>query len=219
MSDTPLKTKAKDVFHMNDMLNRVADALRSRGFDAAVFESSADAASFILGDIPEGQTVAIGGSMTVKQMDLHTRLRQAGHTVLWHWEEEPAKRAALLHEAMNAPVYLCSANAVTEDGLMVQIDGNGNRVAAMCYGPNTVYVVIGRNKIVEGGYQQAVRRIKQVACPGNARRLNLSTPCGITGSCDVSACRNSMCHITVSFDLAPGGKRTQVVLIDEDLGC
>lgn len=203
---------------MNEMLSRVADALRSRGFDASVFDSSVDATKFILSDIPAGQTVAIGGSMTVKQMDLQTRLREAGHDVLWHWEVEPAKRPALLHEAMNAPFYLCSANAVTEDGLIVQIDGTGNRVAAMCYGPNTVYVIIGRNKIVEGGYQQAVRRIKQVACPGNARRLNLNTPCAKTGSCDVSACANSMCHITVSFDLAPGGKRTQVVLIDEDLG-
>lgn len=204
---------------MCDQLSRVADALRRRGFDAAVFESGEEAVRFILGDIPEGQTVAIGGSMTVKQLDLQTRLRQAGHEVLWHWEAEPAKRPALLHEAMNAPVYLCSANAITEDGLMVQIDGTGNRVAALCYGPGTVYVIIGRNKIVEGGYQQAVRRIKQLACPANARRLNLNTPCAKTGSCDVSSCTNSMCHITVSFDLAPGGKRTQVVLVNENLGC
>lgn len=203
---------------MKDTLNRVADALRARGFDASVFETAAEAAAFILSDVPAGQTVAIGGSSTVKEMDLQTQLRQAGHEVLWHWEVEPAKRAALLHEAMNAPVYLCSANAITEDGLMVQIDGTGNRVAAMCYGPNTVYVIIGRNKVVQGGYQQAVRRIKQVACPGNARRLNLDTPCGKTGNCDVSACKNSMCHMTVSFDLAPGGKRTQVVLVNEDLG-
>jgi len=102
---------------------------------------------------------------------------------------------------------------------MVQIDGTGNRVAALCYGPGTVYVVIGRNKIVEGGYQQAVKRIKQVACPANARRLNLPTPCGQTGSCDVANCKaGSMCHMTVAFDGAPGGKRTQVVLINEELG-
>ena len=203
---------------MMNQLESVAAKLRDRGFDAAVFATKEDAASFILSDVPAGAQVAIGGSMTVKEMDLQTKLRSAGHEVLWHWEVEPAKRPALLHEAMNAPVYLCSANAVTEDGLMVQIDGTGNRVAAMCYGPNTVYVVIGRNKVVQGGYQQAVRRIRQVACPGNARRLNLDTPCGKTGSCDVSACKNSMCHMTVSFDLAPGGKRTQVVLVNEDLG-
>lgn len=203
---------------MNEKLMRAADALRARGFDADVFATAKEAAAFILADVPAGNTVAIGGSMTVKQMGLETLLREKGHSVLWHWEVAPAERPALLHEAMNAQVYLCSANALTEDGLIVQIDGNGNRVAAMCYGPGTVYVVIGRNKLVSGGLQQAVRRIKSVACPQNARRQGMDTPCAKTGSCDISACKNSMCHITASFDLAPNGKRTQVVLIDEDLG-
>ena len=203
---------------MYDQLNLVADKLRARGFEAAVFATKEDAASFILSDVPASAQVAIGGSMTVKEMDLHTKLRKNGHEVLWHWEVAPAERGALLHKAMNAPVYLCSANAITTDGLMVQIDGNGNRVAAMCYGPNTVYVVIGRNKLVEGGLQQAVRRIKSVACPNNARRQGMDTPCARTGSCDVSSCKTSMCHMTVSFDLAPNGKRTCVLLVDEDLG-
>ncbi|MBR4038643.1 MAG: lactate utilization protein [Clostridia bacterium] len=203
---------------MYDQLTLVADKLRARGFEAAVFATSKEASSFILGDIAEKAQVAIGGSMTVKQMDLHAKLREAGHEVLWHWEVEPAKRGTLLHQAMNAPVYICSANAITTDGLMVQIDGNGNRVAAMCYGPSTVYVVIGRNKLVEGGLQQAVKRIKSVACPNNARRQGIDTPCAKTGSCDVSACKTSMCHMTVSFDLAPNGKRTCVLLIDEELG-
>ena len=107
---------------------------------------------------------------------------------------------------------------LSEQGEIVNIDGNGNRVAAMCYGPSTVYVVIGRNKLVEGGLQQAVKRIKSVACPNNARRQGIDTPCAKTGSCDVSACKTSMCHMTVSFDLAPNGKRTCVLLIDEELG-
>lgn len=203
---------------MTAMLEKTAAALRRRGFEAAVFSSAADAADFVLSDMPSGQTVAIGGSMTVKEMGLHEKLRAAGHPVLWHWEVSPAERPALLHEAMNAPLYLCSANAVTQDGLIVQIDGNGNRVAAMCYGPGTVYVLIGRNKIVEGGYAQAVRRIKSVACPQNARRQGLDTPCAAEGVCKAGECRHSMCHMTVSFDLAPNGKRTVVLLIDEQLG-
>ena len=204
---------------MMNQLEKIADKLRERGFDAAVFATKEEAASFVLSDVPDGAQIAIGGSMTIKEMDLHTRLRESGHEVLWHWEAAPAERAALLHKAMNVPVYLCSANALTTDGLMVQIDGTGNRVAAQCYGPGTVYVVIGRNKIVEGGYQQAVKRIKQVACPANARRLNLPTPCGQTGSCDVSACKaGSMCHMILALEGAPGGKRTQVILVNEDLG-
>ena len=202
---------------MNELLQLAADGLRRRGFDVAVFSTAKEAANYVLSDIPEGACVAIGGSMTVKQLDLYTRLREKGHTVLWHWEVPPAERAELLHRAMNCPVYLCSANALTADGLIVQIDGNGNRVGAMCYGANTVYVIVGRNKLVQGGYAQAVRRVKQEACPKNARRQGLDTPCAV-GACDSAACQNSMCAVTAAFERAPGGKRTQVVLVDEELG-
>ena len=203
---------------MNERLEKVASALRRRGFDAAVFDTREQAAAFILGDLPEKQEIGMGGSATLAQMNLDAVLRDAGHTVHWHQgasrEESPAIRRA----AMCAQVYFASANAVTEDGLMVQIDGTGNRVAALCYGPETVYIIIGRNKVVEGGYTQAVRRIKQVACPLNARSLHLDTPCASTGSCNASACTHSMCHLFLAMEGAPGGKRTQVILIDEDLG-
>lgn len=203
---------------MRETLEKTAAALRARGFDAAVFATAQEACAFIRGDMPAGATVALGGSMTVMQLNLHAQLREDGHTVLWHWETPPEQRPALLHEAMRAPLYMCSANALTEDGLIVQIDGNGNRVSAMCYGPGTVYVIAGRNKIVRGGYAQAVQRIKQTACPQNARRQGLDTPCARQGACRPAQCPASMCHIIAAFELAPAGKRTQVVLIDEDLG-
>ena len=201
-----------------EKLEKTAAALRRRGFETVVFETAKEAADYLLSDMPAGETVGFGGCMTAKQMGLETLLRAAGHKVLWHWEVDPADRPALLHEAMNAPLYVCSANAVTEDGLMVQIDGTGNRIAAMCYGPGTVYVLIGRNKIVSGGYAQAVKRIKEVACPLNARRFKLHSPCAENRPCNPAACEKPMCHITAAFDRAPNGKRTQVVLINEDLG-
>ena len=114
-----------------EKLEKTAAALRRRGFESVVFETAKEAADYLLSDMPAGETVGFGGCMTAKQMGLETLLRAAGHKVLWHWEAEPAERPALLHEAMNAPLYVCSANAVTEDGLMVQIDGTGNRIAAM----------------------------------------------------------------------------------------
>lgn len=201
-----------------EKLEKTAAALRRRGFEAVVFETAKEAADYLLSDMPAGETVGFGGCMTAKQMGLETLLRAAGHKVLWHWEAEPAEHPALLHEAMNAPLYVCSANAVTEDGLMVQIDGTGNRIAAMCYGPGTVYVLIGRNKIVSGGYAQAVKRIKEVACPLNARRLQLHNPCAETGRCNPAECEKPMCHVIASFEHAPNGKRTQVILINESLG-
>ena len=144
---------------MMEMLEKTAVALERRHFKAAVFKTAQEAAAFILSDMPDGASVAFGGSTTCQQMGLAQLLRENGHEVLWHWEVAPAERPALLHQAMNAQVYICSANALTQDGLLVQIDGNGNRVAAMCYGPSTVYVVVGRNKLVSGGYAQAVKRI------------------------------------------------------------
>ena len=203
---------------MNEKLERVASALRRRDFDAAVFDTRDQALAFILSDLPDGQDIGMGGSATLAQMNLAAALREAGHTVHWHQGASAEEAPAIRRAAMNAGVYVASANAITEDGLIVQIDGTGNRVAALCYGPSAVYLVVGRNKIVEGGYQQAVRRIKQVACPLNARRLHLDTPCAATGSCDVSACTHSMCHLFLAMEGAPGGKRTQVILIDEDLG-
>ena len=203
---------------MMEMLEKTAAALERRHFKAAVFKTAQEAASFILSDMPDGASVAFGGSATCQQMGLAQLLRENGHEVLWHWEAAPAERPALLHRAMNAQVYICSANALTQDGLLVQIDGNGNRVAAMCYGPSTVYVVVGKNKLVSGGYAQAVKRIKEIACPQNARRQHLHSPCAETGHCNPARCEESMCRITVAFDHAPGGKRTQVVLINEDLG-
>ena len=203
---------------MNEKLTAAAQALKARGFDAVCFDTAQQARDYLMQDIAPDAVVAFGGSMTVQEMDLYAQFGSSGRKTLWHWEAAPANRSAVLHEAMHADAYICSANALTENGLMVQIDGTGNRVAAMCYGPKTVYVVIGRNKLVKGGYAQAVARIKQVACPANARRLNLDTPCGATGKCNASACTHSMCHMFLALEGAPGGKRTQVVLVDEDLG-
>ena len=198
-------------------LKNVASALASRGFESHCFDSTAQAAAFLLADLPAGDDVAIGGCMTALQMGLKEQLIENGHRVLWHWDVSHAERHPVLREAMNAPQYVCSANAVTADGLIVNIDGTGNRVAATCYGPKTVYFIIGRNKIVEGGYQQAVRRIKQVACPANARRLNLDTPCA-GGECNVSQCKNPMCCAVVALEHATTGHRMVALLVDEELG-
>lgn len=185
-----------------EMLVKTAECLRKRGFGAVCCATAAEAADYVMKEAASAATIGQGGSVTLKQLGLPEKLAAVGKT--------PERKTAV-------DLFLLSANALTADGRIVNIDGNGNRVAAMCYGPRTVYVVVGRNKLVEGGMQQAVRRIKQVACPQNARRQGLSTPCA-SGACDVSACVSPMCRMTVSFERAPGGKRTVVLLIDEDLG-
>ena len=205
---------------MNELLSSTAAALRNRGFEADVFATAKEAADFVRRDIAAGAEFTFGGCMTAKQMNLDTLLREDGHTVNWHWDVAPAERGALLHRVMTSPYYVCSANAITEDGLMVNIDGTGNRVAAMCFGPNTVYVLIGRNKIVSGGYAQAVKRCKQFACPQNARRYNMDTPCAKEGgSCNSAECKNSLCHAFLALERKPNGiPNMKVLLIDEELG-
>ena len=204
---------------MNEQLNSVAAALRRRGFESEVFATAQEAVDYVRRDLPANADITFGGSMTTKQLNLENILREDGHTVLWHWEVGPAERPALLHKAMHSPNYICSVNALTEDGLIVQIDATGNRVAALCYGPETVYLLVGRNKIVKGGYQQAVARCKQIACPQNARRYNLDTPCAATGKCNAAECKSSLCHAFLALELKPTGiKNMKVLLIDEELG-
>ena len=200
---------------MTDLMTTVSAALTRRGFTVHHAATKAEAAQLVLSLIPANASVGAGGSMTIRELGLADALRASGHAVHWHWlEEGPAAFPA----AREADVYLCSANAVTRDGQLVNIDGTGNRVAAMIHGPKQVIAVVGVNKLVDGGYPQALARIKREACPPNAQRLNLPFPCGVTGRCDPEACNGGMCNV-ITIQEHPTGKRPYVVvLVDEALG-
>ena len=203
-----------------EKLDKTAAALRRRGFEAVVFETAKEAADYLLSDMPAGETVGFGGCMTAKQMGLETLLRAAGHKVLWHWEAAPAERPALLHEAMNAPLYVCSANAVTEDGLMVQIDGTGNRVASMLYGHEALYIVAGVNKLAPD-LASAMDRARSIAAPLNARRLQRKTPCALAEPMRCHDCNSPerICRGFVTLARPMGGiGQTHVILVEESLG-
>ena len=121
--------------------------------------------------------------------------------------------------AAHADWFVCSTNAVTRDGRLVNIDGTGNRVAGMFAGPKKVILFIGKNKLVEGGLDEAIARIKRVACPANGRRLNTNTPCALTGECTDCASPRRMCKITSIIEYPPNLlSELHLVLIDEELG-
>ena len=203
---------------MLDMLKITAAALEARGYQTAVCENGAQACAYVLGHLRAHSCVGIGGSMTVRELGLAEAMRQAGHAVLWHWDMQPEARPALFRRILGeANAYVCSVNALCENGVIADIDGNGNRVAAVCCGPEQVFLLVGRNKLVQGGAAQAIARIRREACGKNARRLGASTPCAQTDRCDAANCP-SPCAITLVLDRAPGGKTTHVVLIDEELG-
>ena len=115
-------------------------------------------------------------------------------------------------------LFLLSANAITSDGVIVNIDGTGNRIAASIYGPKRVVYVIGRNKVVNGGLLEAIARAKRCACPPNCRRLNKKTPCADLGVCADCDSPDRICKVTAFFDRAPTRTPTKVILVDEDLG-
>ena len=117
-----------------------------------------------------------------------------------------------------ADLFLLSANALTEDGVIVNIDGTGNRVAASIYGPKRVLYVVGRNKLVAGGVMEAIRRAKKTASPPNCRRLGKKTPCAELGVCADCDSPDRICKVTAIFERPPTHTPTKVILVDEDLG-
>ena len=195
----------------------LAKALKARRFLPEVYDTAEEAKAAVL-KIIGNQSVGIGGSATVRDMGLAEALQANGNEVYWHWLVAKEAKQAARDKALNADVYMCSSNALTTDGRLVNIDGTGNRAAGLIYGPHEVIVIVGKNKIVNG-LDEAIDRIKRDACPGNARRLGLDTPCAKTNQC--YDCRTTARMCNVSFILeAPTRpvKAFHVLIVKEELG-
>ncbi len=199
----------------DEKIRSVIDNLNARQFVAKYFETKEEAALDILEVISKEETVGIGGSVTINELGVYDKLIERGNTVFWHWKEKSGKDVR--PDALMSDIYLCSANALMDSGEPVSIDGGGNRVAAMFYGPKRCIIVCGINKIVHG-YDAAIERIKTVACPQNARRLNMKTPCAKTDRCHECAADLRMCRVTVRYSYPMVGRETRVYLVGESLG-
>lgn len=203
---------------MEEFTTQVAAAMEKRGFEVRLAESAEEACQTVLSLIAPGQSVGVGGSMTIRELGVIDALSARGCPVYWHWSS-PEEREATLEKARTADVYLASSNAVTRSGQIVNIDGAANRVAGMIQGPKTVVLVIGQQKLVDGGLNAAIARIKQQACPANARRLGLDTPCARTGLCSPLECGDDcMCRVTTMLEHPTRGRRVIVVLVGEAIG-
>lgn len=159
-----------------------------------------------------GETVGFGGSMTVRELNLFERLGK-NNTVYWHWIDASAR-----DRYAEFTTYVCSANAVTQGGELVNIDGTGNRIAATVYGPKKVYFVVGKNKICPD-LASAEYRIRNVVSPLNAKRLGFALPCAADGKCHDCDSPERMCAV-MAVHMRPlrNAEHTEVVLVDEDLG-
>lgn len=195
----------------------ILKVFNERGFKARAFDNIDQVVKVLEKEIGPEQSVGVGGSITVKQSGITDILRARGNIVYFHWEVDKSEIGKTRKLASQADVYLCSSNAVTADGKLVNIDGTGNRVASMFYGPDRVYIICGRNKVVENE-EQAVERIKNEACPPNARRLALRTPCSKTGRCHDCDSPDRMCSVKVVMERCPKGKEINLMFVDQDLG-
>lgn len=202
---------------MTTLMTSTMYALVRKGFSVHHAATLAEAKSIVLTLIGDKDSIGFGGSVTLREMGLYEELQAMGRHPHWHWKnDEPKPEVFAL--AASSDVYLVSSNAITEDGCLVNIDGTGNRVGAMIAGPKQVIVVAGANKLVSGSVPQALARIKTVACPLNARRLGLDTPCAHEGKCDAAHCQHSMCNVTSIIERPVGGHKITVVLVDEEAG-
>lgn len=198
------------------MDNRVVvDSLRRRGFKAVLFDNETQAVEYISSLIPGGVKVGFGSSRTVTEIGLHKALNVSGRTVL-HSElvDEYAKAR---DSAIGSDWYISSANAITEGGEIVNIDGVCNRVTGLIYGAPNVVIVAGMNKVTLD-INAAIDRVRNVAAPPNARRLGRNTPCATLDKCLYCNCEDCMCNATVIMHHPSKGKCVHVVLINQSLG-
>lgn len=195
-------------------IETIIRGLTKRNMDGYYCETADDARKLILSMVGEQDTVSWGGSVTLDQIGIKKEL----NNVIDATKASPEKAYEERRRTLTADVYLTSTNAITMKGELVNIDGTGNRVAAMCFGPKKVIVVAGVNKITEDE-ASAISRIHTDACPPNCIRLGKTTPCAATGKCgDCLTPGQTICAYTVTtrFSSVPG--RIQVILVNEKLG-
>jgi len=198
---------------------RVVKALQSRFFEAWYFSEPGEAVEKVFSLIPRTDTVSWGGSLTTADLNLTRMAAERGYKVIDRDKAaSPAERVELMRQALLCDTYLTGTNAMTEDGQLVNIDGNGNRVAAMTFGPKQVILVAGMNKIVKT-VEDAFVRAKFTAAPANAQRFpNLKTPCNETGACADCVSPDCICSFVVRTRICKPAGRIKVILIGKNLG-
>ncbi len=195
-------------------IETVIKNLEKRNMKGHYCETVEDAKALVLSMIKEDDIVSWGGSVSVNQIGVKEELKNVIDTST----TKPEEALPLRKKALTCDVFLTSTNAITMDGELVNIDGMGNRVAAMCFGPDKVIVVAGANKIVKDE-ATAIARIKTEACPPNCIRLAKKTPCAVTGECgNCMIPGQTICAYTVTTRFSNFPDRIHVILVNENLG-
>lgn len=197
---------------------KVIKNLARRNIEACYCPTTHEAVEKLLEMIPAGSSVTWGGSMSIRDIDIPAALANAGKYKVYDRDKAPDRAAAteIYLKAFSCDYYLSSANAITEDGVIVNIDGTGNRVAAITFGPRNVIFVIGMNKLTQN-VDAALARARSLAAPVNTARFDIQTPCKLDGVCHNCLSDDCICNYIHYLRHSPKGKH-KVILVGESLG-
>ena len=200
------------------MAQTIIKTLKRRHIEGFYCASAQEAVKKVSELIEDGSSVTWGGTMTVRDLGIPDYLKKRGTLQVLDRDlvKTPDEKQDMYLKAFSVDVYLSSANAISEDGVIVNIDGNGNRVAAITWGPRKVIFVIGLNKVAQN-VQAALARARSTASPTNAARFDIKTPCQTDGVCHNCNSPESICNYVHFLRNSPKGRHT-VVLVGENLG-
>lgn len=206
-------------FVVDARIKRTMENLEKNNISAYRVENEEEALKKVEELIPEGATVGIGGSMTLFEVGVIDLLRKGGYNVLDRYKEglTPAEMKEIFRKGFFADAFVTSSNAVTEDGELYNVDGTGNRVAAMLYGPDRVIVIVGTNKLVKD-VEQAVIRVQETAGPANNKRLNKPNPCTKVGHCMDCSLDTRICNEYTLIRRQAVKGRMHVIIVNKELG-
>ena len=197
----------------------IVKAMSAKGFIAEYADTKEQAMDAVLRIIPEGASVGIPGSVTIREIGAFEKLRERGCAIFHHWDPSftPEQRKQAWKDEAASDYFLTSSNGVTYDGMLVNIDGNGNRVGAMAWADNPIIYVVGVNK-ASRDIQSALDRIRDHATPPNALRLHVDTPCSKVGHCVDCDASTRVCRAVLILERPTMGRKTHVIIVGEDLG-
>ena len=206
----------ENITKRNDLLSqKVIKGLESRNMKGFYAKDRKEALRIALDLIPEGSSITMGGSVSAAEIGLVDAVKNGNYEFIDRNEAADRRQAALA--AYDVDVFLASCNAMTEDGVLVNIDGNANRVSAIAHGPRKVLFIVGMNKVCKD-VDSAMKRARNVAAPINAQRFGLETPCAKTGSCMDCKSPDTICCQFLITRYSRHADRIYVILVNDHLG-
>lgn len=219
VQDMNVYQNAVDAAH-EALAKKLSGTLLSHGYKTAEYAATAaDAAALALKLIPGDATVGIPGTVTVRELGLPEALAAKGCKIFQHWDPslKPEDRSKRLLEENLSDWFVTSSNAMTQDGHMVNIDGTGNRVACMAWGPGKMLFILSLDKVTRN-LESAIARARDFGTPPNALRIGSTPPCTAVGHCVDCNAPNRVCRVVTILERVPFGREAHVILVGEKLG-